>query len=202
MKKIIFLILVLFVNLKVYADSPITSTEIYKAYTNMEMVKHAKECGLIAPAEVEFLRDPLKPIDEKIAIINAFGWEVDGKDNANKFSNIAYGKPFDSLDLNSLNGNDLFVLGYLKIMDNYNSINTPLYLINKAAEEDENLKKSFSYNIIKALILGQDLMRTDFCQVWKVTDNVLNDKSLTQDMKQSAVDIIVDYIKGYKEYCK
>ncbi|HRE40923.1 MAG TPA: hypothetical protein PLG90_06285 [Ignavibacteria bacterium] len=202
MIKNILIIAFTFLTVNVYADSPITSTDFYKAYTDMEMVRHAKECGLIAPAEVEFLRDPLKPIDEKVAIINAFGWEVDGKDNANKFSNIAYGKPYDSLDLEYLSANDLFVLGYLKIMDNYNSINTPLYLINKAGEENPELLKSFTYNIIRSLVLGQELMNKDFCQVWKVTEKVLDDKSIIMDMKQGAKEIIIGYIKEYKSYCK
>ena len=64
---------------------------------------------------------------------------------------------------------------------------------------EKNHTKSFSVAIISALIDAQAHMEDDWGMVYKVVAEVINDKSLHRDMKQEAVDIIMEYIDLYKE---
>jgi len=43
------------------------------------------------------------PIDVKAAAINAMGWSSNG-DNADKYSNIVYGKSIEDIDIEKLSG--------------------------------------------------------------------------------------------------
>ena len=55
------------------ADSPITSTEFYKAYKEFGMVKAAKASGVLSVSMARYLSNPKNPIGIKAAIINARG---------------------------------------------------------------------------------------------------------------------------------
>ncbi len=72
--KIIFFIILfsfLFLSLAVFADSPITSTDFYEAYFDVDMVKNAKDSGVLNNEIAGFLASPVKPLDQKAAVVNA-----------------------------------------------------------------------------------------------------------------------------------
>jgi hypothetical protein len=46
------------------------------------------------------------------------------------------------------------------------------------------------------------MLNSDWCEVWKLVEKVLEDKTLKQDLRPEAVKIITDYMSLYKEYCR
>lgn len=61
---------------------------------------------------------------------------------------------------------------------------------------------SLTVAMIQALIQGQAAMDGKWCEIWRGTDAVLNDKSLKQDLRPAAVDVIVEYMSLYQGDCK
>jgi alkylation response protein AidB-like acyl-CoA dehydrogenase len=60
---------------------------------------------------------------------------------------------------------------------------------------------SYTYNIITALIKAQLAFDFNWCDVFRYTDNVRNDKRLEIDMNAQAIDIIFEYMDLYEETC-
>ncbi len=77
MKKTIFIILILsFVNTAL-ADSPLTSTEFYKAYIDVPEIKEAANSdGKLSDNFFTFLISNKNDIDVKIGLINALKWII------------------------------------------------------------------------------------------------------------------------------
>jgi hypothetical protein len=89
-------------------------------------------------------------------------------------------------------------MAYLKAMDNYFEVDEAIVYAEKAVSKNP---KSFTYNIICALIKAQKAMDGDWCMVFKITDRVRKDKSLQMDMKQEAFNIIFEYMDLYQDDC-
>lgn len=196
MKKIIAIIcfsfVLLFNSTTAYADSPITSTPFYKEYLDIDIVK-ASEQGTINVEIAEYLSDESNPIDVKAAVINALSWDFDGKDNAEIYSQLIYGKSISELDFNSLSGNQQFCTGYLMAMDDYHDTEQALEYL-KIAEE--NSGNSFTVSIIRALVDAMDMEDNIWLQY---IEPVLNDSSLNRDLSDEALQIITDYMISYNE---
>lgn len=98
-------------------------------------------------------------------------------------------------------GDDYCCVAYLSALGNYFDVNDALKDAEKAVKMNP---KSFTVQIIRALIQAQALMDSpsNWCQVYKVCDEVRNNKSLKQDLAAASVAGIFDYINIYKEECK
>ena len=73
----------LFFSYQASADSPLTSTEFYKAYEKLPIIQLAGNSnGLLTKELMNYLVDKDNPTDVKIAIINRLGWDIKGKTNA------------------------------------------------------------------------------------------------------------------------
>jgi len=81
MKKILLILPLLFLSV-VTADSPITSTDFYKAYLHIPKVEEAHEIGVLSEGMASFLLDSENSLDKKAAVINALSWDFDRKINA------------------------------------------------------------------------------------------------------------------------
>jgi len=99
----------------VFADSPLTSTEFYTAYLDVELVAKAREMGHIDEEMAQYLSDPANPLDIKAAVINAIGWGKPG--NTERYASLILGKTLDDLDLDVIPPHDLFCIGYLMAME-------------------------------------------------------------------------------------
>jgi len=183
-----------------FADSPITSTQIYKSYLDCPMVVKAQETGVMNDTIAAFLLNDTIDIGFKVAVVNALSWDK-GKKNANlliPYILKKYGLS-NGFDMNTLSGADILCLGYLSIMDDYFNPDKAISIL-KVAREKNPL--SYTFNIILALAESQKAMDNDWCSVYKTCDEVRNNKSLRQDMRQGAIDNIFQYIDLYKEDCK
>ena len=88
-KKIYFTLgFLLLIIQPVFADSPLTSTEFYKAYSNQTIViLAAKSEGKLTNEVLAYLLLEENPVAIKLAVINALGWELNKKKNHQKFIN-------------------------------------------------------------------------------------------------------------------
>ena len=206
MKKI--LLVVLFLNVLLlfqkisHADSPITATGFYEAYMDVKMVKRAHLEGVMGLEIAEFLTSPENPIDVKAAVINALSWRFDGKNNVELYAcylALLYHVSLIEIDTAFLSADEIFCMGYLMVMDDYFHPEKALPLL----EEAHNMEKdSFAVSIILALAKAQRAFDSDWCEVWKLTEEVLKNKELKQDLRHEATKMIVDYMILYKEYCE
>jgi hypothetical protein len=206
MKKTLLVVLLLNVLLLFqktsHADSPITATGFYEAYMDVKMVERAHMEGVMGLEIAEFLTSTENPIDVKAAVINALSWKFEGKSNAELYAYylaLLYHVSVAELDTEFLSADEVFCLGYLMIMDDYFHPEKALPLLEEARDA---MKDSFTVSIIFALTRGQAVMDYDWCEVWRLTEEVLKNKDLLQDLRPEATKMIVDYMVLYKEYCK
>lgn len=185
-----------------HADSPITSTKFYEAYLDVKMVQRAHLEGVMGLEIAEFLSSPENPIDVKAAVINALSWRFEGKNNAELYMyylGLLYHVSILELDTDFLSADETFCLGYLMVMDNYFHPEHAIPLLEEAHKVMEN---SFTVSIIVALAKAQIVLTEDWCEVWKLTERVLENRALKQDLRPEAIKIIVDYMVLYKDYCE
>lgn len=206
MKKILVLVVLLtllFLFQKTSrADSPITATKFYEAYMDVKMVERAHLEGVMGLEIAEFLTSQENPIDVKAAVINALSWKFDGKNNAELYAYylaLLYHVSITELDTEFLSADEVFCMGYLTAMDDYFHPEKALPLLEEAHKV---MKDSFTVSIIMALTIGQKVMDYDWCEVWRLTEEVLKNKELKHDLRPEAIKMIVDYIILYKEYCE
>lgn len=203
MKKLIFILITL-LSMSYYsrnslADSPITSTTFYEAYLNVEIVKEAKYVKELNEKIFLYLSTESNPIDVKAAIINALGWNFDGKNNAEKYSQFKFNKSLKDLNFDALNANDLFCLGYLQALDDYFKPEKALPLLKIAQDK---MKNSQTVSIVYSIVKGQLAMDTskNWGDVWTPFEEAINDKSLKSELRPAAIKIISDYLILYKKY--
>lgn len=178
------------------ADSPVTSTDFYKAYINVDIVKTAREKGVLDEEIANYLHSSENPIDIKAAVINAMGWKYEGKSNAKDYVWLFYSDNIDNLDLDSINGDELFCISYMMALDDYFNVDRAVPVMEKAYEKENT---SFTVAMIRNMLKGQtDLHNGNWRMIWVNTKNVLNDETLVKDMRQEATDIIVEYMKLYE----
>jgi len=182
-----------------FADSPITSTPFYKAYLDYDIVTQAHESGVMDEEFANYLHSKENPIDVKAAVINALSWDFNGKKNADIYCSLIFYKTIKEIKNTKLSGDDLFCVGYLLVMDNYFKPERGIPFLNKAVKK---LKSSYTVAMINALAEAQKAMDSDWCEVWNLIEDVIEDKNLEQDIKEGAVEIILDYMRGYEEFCE
>ena len=198
----ILTITLIFISIeKIFAESPITSTIFYTSYSNFPVVEKAHLSGVINDTIAEYLLNDSNAIDVKAAIINALSWSDKGKNNASLLmkhiiKKYNFGKAFD---MNLLSAEDIFCLGYLTMMDNYSQTEKPVKILTLASNKKP---KSFTIKIVLALSIAQTYNDPHSCDVYKICANVKEDSNLDNDMRQSAIDKIFDFINQYKQYCK
>ncbi len=206
MKKILLVVLLLNVLFifpaASHADSPITATKFYEAYLDVKMVERAHLEGVMGLEIAEFLTSLENPIDVKAAVINALSWRFDGKNNAELYAYylaLLYHVSVTELDTEFLSADEIFYLGYLTAMDDYFHPEKALPLLEEAHKV---MKDSFTVSIVLALTKAQKAFDLDWCESWKLIEEVLRNKELKQDLRPQATKMIVDYMLLYKEYCK
>jgi hypothetical protein len=193
MKKLIMIITVLVVLFntteKVYADSPLTSTYFSKAYYDIDIVEKASRRNNITAEMAQYLADENNPIDVKAALINALSWDVDGKNNAERYCQFTYGKSLKDIDAATLPGYQQFCIGYLLAMDD-------IHFETKQSLEYLRMAKNNMPDSLTVAILT--FIVETMCEVsydWPDRYNaILADTSLNSDMPEEAIQLITDYI--------
>jgi len=249
-------IFILFVLLAVpslsFADTPLTSTNFYKAYLDVPIVKVANDTNKLNEVVADYLLDNKKPFDVKVAVINALSWDENVRENVRsfvKFLKRKYGENFLDSYVDEGNQEELILMFYLMALSRYDR---PSDIVSYMMTVQRSLSTSFTAAIITALtkaqlvhLLYQDafidmakdyalkiyknpknsnLTKTEIeslaleqalggeqvstemsnygCTEWLIIEEVLNDDSLEMDMRPSAKDLIVGYMRSYEKYCE
>ena len=203
MKKLIPLFLFLIgLQFQVFADSPITSTDFWKAYDSEKIVKYASQRKGLNKKIAKYLMKKNKPIAVKAAVINALSWDIEGKSLDAEFKVYLANKhktSTDQLSLDELRGDELMCLGYMMVMSDYFNPGPSIPVLQAAVDK---LPNSLTAHMILALAEAQAAFDNDWCRVYQVVAEVQANKNLDQDLNLEAVDIIMEYINLYKNDCK
>ncbi len=190
-----------------WADSPLTSTDFNHAYAEHPMVRLAADIGpggAIPVSLLDFLADKKAPVDVRVAAINSIGWTLEGHDAFDQLGEYLMKrhkvKTIDKL-VKKLDATTLCVYAYAKAMSNYFEVADAAGMALEAVKKNKD--HSFTVAFIAALINSQECMHNgDWCMVYHLVADVDHDGSLKLDMKLEAIDIVMEYINLYKEYCK
>ncbi len=186
-----------------FADSPITSTDFWTAYKHEKIIEKAQNAGGVLTTELaDFLISKKGKIDVKMAVINCLSWDFNGKKNAQIYLNRLLEKGIYKTSQEFRDkgkAGHLLCMAYLKAMDNYFEVFEAYEWAELALAKNQ---KSYTFNIINAIIHAQILFDSDWCLVFMATHSVRINKSLKRDMNEEAIKIIFDYMDLYKDYCE
>jgi hypothetical protein len=180
-----------------------TAPGFYKSYLDNETVVIAENGNLDGRIGGVLATDDLT-IDEKAAIIDALAssdnWNVNNVETFKMFLGRINKMSFENLEYSRLSGADLFVLGYLMLVDKNSSDEEALNLLEMAKTK---LPQSRTVNLIYLLAKVNSLAeKSDWCAAKKIIDSVKASDSLTNDMKPEAVETIFGSLAGVAEKCK
>ena len=196
-------VIIFSINIKALADSPLTSTHFADAYKDKSIVIEASETGgELTIKLMDYLIKKRNPIAVKVSVINMLGWAFEGKKNSDIFFDYLKKKRrYKDKDdfLASASADELLCMAYMKALDNYFNVDDALIYAEAALKSNP---KSYTFNIIAALIKAQKAFDTDWCKVYQLTNNVRTDKNLKNDMNDDAKTIIFEYMDLYKGDCK
>lgn len=183
------------------ADSPITSTYFCTEYFDVELVKKASEEKILTAEMTKFLLDDDTDFGVRAALVNALGWDSDGKSNAKTLEQALlkkYKMTSKSVDYNEFSAGDLMTLAYLKAMDNYFEVEDALQLSEMAAKK---ARQSYTVQLVHSLIKSQHVMSSDFCSVYTECASVQFNSTLNKDLRDDADAKIFEYIDIYQGAC-
>lgn len=218
MKKLSYIFFLLFACASpVLADSPLTSTEFFRAYLDVKEVKYASENPLDKKL-LDFLGSPKADPVHKLAVINALSW---GKtDYVTQFEEYLLKKrkgltkevfdylkitensetPQETAQTRLLTADDLMCWSYLQTMGDYFQ---PAMGMRGAYFGYARNPESMAHVTSFSLIAAQQAFDTDWCQVYTIPKTMLEDTVYTQNLlKPEAIAIIMEYIGLYAGECK
>lgn len=174
-----------------WADSPLTSTDFWRAYRELPQVKEAHDIERLNTRLANFLLDAKKPIDQKAAVINALSWNFYGRQNAMLFREVLAQKYKCNPEVVEprLSSSELFCLAYLTALDDYFNVKPALKLSAQARKRNPT---SYTVAIVDGLIRSQTKME------WAPIAAVIGDRNLKMDLRPKANQIILNYMKLYR----
>lgn len=184
-----------------FADSPLTSTDFYKAYEyDFEIVKQAAEERALSDKFADYLSDPLNPLEVKAAIINALSWgDIKKMPVYQTYLAHKYNKPFRKIALGELHPHEVFNLGFFQAQDDYFHPDKSLPYFEHA---QKRMPKSFTTEMVYSLARAQQKFEGNWCGVWGEPTQVLLNKKYTEDkLSRQAVNKIFEYMDSYRQYC-
>lgn len=192
------------VSPNLYSDSTLTSTDFWRAYWDVEIVKDAYYAGYVTDEIAYYLKDPDISIDKKLAVCNALGWSFEGKRNHQLLlSAWGYSVPEDRElrveDVDDLRSDMLACVGYLMALDDYFHPEKAIPFISKAAFE---MPDSYAVEMAKTMVLGSFYQHLNhWCLVWTLTKKTEYDFRGNRDLRPAAREIILDYMALYEKSC-
>lgn len=188
------IILALFCLMHAWADSPLTSTDIWKGYRDLPEVTMARDIERLNTKLAYYLVSSAS-IDKKIAMINALSWNYHGKQNAMLFREVLAQKYKTPQVDAKINAEERLCLAYLIALDDYFDVREAHKM---ALQAQKQLPKSFTVAIVCKLIEAQKRFKEQD-KLWTIVEPVLNSKDLKNDMRPAARKQIVDYMILYKD---
>jgi hypothetical protein len=202
MKKLFLILIFTFSINSVFADSPLTNSDFYKAYLDIPLVnKTSKSSGILTDEIFDYLNSNSNTVDKKIALINALKWNINGKNNATLYFKkllLTHKEYTPSNFYYKGTAVELICYASLKSLDNYFDVKKAFLFSSQAAKRNP---KSYTIAIINQLIKAQIDIDNDWCEVYSGMNNIKENKNLVVDFRKKASNIIFNYTDGYKENC-
>lgn len=183
------------------ADSPLTSTPFHQAYMDVKIVTYAKETGKIDKKIAKYLMKKKKPLDVKLAAINAIGWKLAGQQNAQVFADYLGAKRGSLTTLagrENLTPDEAICMAYLIAMDDYFNPGNAMTYVELALSKGG---QRYSLNMIAALVQAQIAFDYDWCEVFQIANRVDTNPQIERDMREPACAIIMEYMSLYQGDC-
>ena len=141
MKKNVLFIVFLINSVFSFADSPLTSISIYKAYLDISEVKLAKSQGILTYDISNYLSNNSVSIDKKTAVINALYADRYDRSNSQGYYKFLLHKynTDTSIIFSKMHIDELYSLFLLKVYDNYLNIPDELVRIFEMITNKYNL---------------------------------------------------------------
>jgi hypothetical protein len=209
MKKL-FLILIYILSINsVFADSPLTSTDFYKAFMDIPIVQEAfKSKGKITNEMMAYIDNEANPLDIKLAIINAIGWDHKGLMNSKIFFmyvmnkkkySTEFGGEFSAFKWNATR-DELICFAYMKALDNYFDVVDSFEIAEEAVRRYPDI---FAVNMIYNLIKSQGLTEFgEYCYASKLFLSLKDNPKLKMDMRKESMSYVFEYMTSVGENCK
>ena len=176
-----------------WADSPLTSTPIWKGYRDLPEVALARDIERLNTRLAYYLLSSAS-LDKKVAVVNALSWNYEGKQNAMLFREVLAQKYKTEKFDTRLSGEERLCLAYLTSMDDYFHVDKAYELARQAQKQ---LPHSFTAAMVTALIEAQkDFSQQD--RLWAIVQPVFSSKTLKADMRPAARQEIYNYMVLYK----
>ena len=207
MKKLLILFLV--ISQYTFADSPLTSTDFSQAYLDIPIVQEAfKSKGRITNEMMEYIDNDANPLDVKLAIINAIGWDHQRLMNSKIFFMYVMNKKKYKADFSGdymafkwyATSDELICYAYMKALDNYFDVVDAFDIASDAIKKSPD---SFAVNMIYNLIKAQGL--TDFgenCYASKMFLTLKDNPKLKMDMRKESMSFVFEYMEEIGKNCK
>lgn len=207
MQKLILVLGIIFIGFSAKADSPLTSTNFFTVYEEYEIVNEALAAkGKINNELMLYLSNRAYPIDIKMAVINALGWNFNGQNNYEKYLDFVEMRMgvqrTDEAFYKEIDGDELLCLAYLKAMDNYFDVAEAKIISEYAVAHSRRTQDSYTFHLIDALIGAQMQMRGDWCELYQSTQKVKQNDELDYDFPPDAEQVVFDYMDLYKKDCR
>ena len=209
MKKALLILIITFSINAVFADSPLTSTDFYKAYIEVPMVQEALSSkGIISNGIMEYINDDSNPLDVKLAIINAIGWDHKGMMISKMYFMTVmqkkkyksdFGGEYSAFE-SSATTDELICYSYMKALDNYFDVVDAFEMAGVALRKSPD---SFAVNMIYNLIKSQGLTSYgENCYASKLFLTLNNNPKLKMDMRKESMSYIFEYMNDIGKNCK
>jgi len=209
MKNLILLLTTLSLSFSVFADSPVTSTKFHTAYQNEQIVQQAIQShNKLSDNLMSYIAKPSNPLEIKLAVINAIGWNINGTKNSNAFLKfvIQNKKDIKQSDLNLTTfksiatADELVCYAYLKSMDNYFNVQEATEYASLAVKKNP---ASFATNMILRLLWAQkSCISFAFCKAFNIFNELKKMPNLKMDMRKEAQPLVFEYMNGIGDNCK
>ena len=207
MKKL--LILIILISQYTFADSPLTSTDFYKAYMDVPLVQEALNSkGKITNEMMAYINSETNSLEIKLAIINAIGWKVKGNKSSKLYFKFVmnkkkyksdFGGDYTAFNWNAT-ADELICYAYMKALDNYFDVTDAFEVAGLALKKNPN---SFAVNMIYNLIKAQGLISYgETCYVKKMFNTLKNNPNLIIDMKKESMPFVFEYMDDIGKDCK
>jgi hypothetical protein len=184
------------------ADSPLTSTDFHRAYVDLPQVRKALEAGRLDDQLADYILSPGTSYDEAAAVINALGWDTEGKDNHLRLLRrlqVMDPPAYERFRAGRGSTRALFAVGYLWAMDDYFDTRRAESLLGQAKRQAPEF---FVISMVHALVAAQSKEVSDWCDIFRGPREAMARYPNGLEMRRAAVRIVFEYTDIYGKYCK
>ena len=202
-KNFYLLFFFLFLSYNSYADSPLTSIDLWTIHTEDFTVRNAFRNQKMDKSTIDFILDENNSLEIRLSVINAIGWKF--KSN-NKNSTALLKSILKRYKVNSINS--LFDVNHIDILtcytyslalDNYKNVDNIIQLSSKVSNLDPN---NFYSKYIATLIKSQKYtLSFQWCNVYLVFKELRKADYFNSEYGKRLYDKTFEYIDIYDKDC-